>query len=104
MTIIRSGAVLPVQVRTARKRHVCNDCPVPIEPGERYELSATPPHRLDVWDSGRWLTWRAHYPRHDGGRFLRGCAVAAAYAEKAEREKAEAQLCPVSVREPYGRT
>jgi hypothetical protein len=84
-TITRPGAVLPVEVRTARKQHACNDCPVPIEPGTRYELSVSPPHRIPEFDVERWVTWRTHYPRHDGLRFLPGCAVAAAYREKAAR-------------------
>lgn len=84
-TISRSGAILPVEVRTARKRHVCDDCGEPIEPGDRYELSATPPHRIDVYDVDRWLIWRTHYPRHDGRFFLRGCDEAAAYREHADR-------------------
>jgi hypothetical protein len=87
-TITRSDSVLPVKVRIARRQHVCNDCPVPIEPGDRYELSVTPPHRLDVYDVAAWLTWRTHYPRHDGSRFLPGCAEAAAYREQAAREAA----------------
>lgn len=76
--IMRSGAVLPVQVRTARKRYQCNDCPLPIEPGQRYELAVSPPHRIDVYDVDRWVTWRTHYPRHDGREFLPGCQDAAA--------------------------
>lgn len=85
-TITRPGAILPVQVRTARKEHACNDCDVPIRPGERYELSCTPPYRLDVMQVPGWLTWRTHYPRHDGRRHLAGCDEAAAYQEKARRE------------------
>ena len=85
-TIIRPGAVLPVEIRTARKRHDCNDCDWPIEPGDRYELSVSPPHRIQDYDVACWLTWRTHHPRHDGHRFLPGCDEAAAYREKAERE------------------
>jgi hypothetical protein len=85
-TTTRPGSVLPVEIRTARKRRTCNDCLLPIEPGDRYELSVTPPHRLDVYDVDRWLTWRCHYPRHDGDRFQAGCAEAAAYRERAARE------------------
>jgi hypothetical protein len=81
-TILRPGSVMPVQVRTARTQHACNDCPEPIEPGEKYELSVTPPHRLDMYDVDRWLTWRTHYPRHDGHNFLPGCAAAAHRASK----------------------
>ena len=84
-TIRRSGAVLPVKVRTARTRHRCDDCGQPIEPGEHYELSVTPPHRIAEMDVDRWLAWRSHYPRHDGGRHLFGCDLAAAYREKAVR-------------------
>jgi hypothetical protein len=78
--------VIPVQIRTARKRHICNDCEQPIEPGEKYELAVFPPHRVQEYDVDRWLTWRTHYPRHDGQRFLIGCDLSAAYREKAERE------------------
>lgn len=78
VTIKRPGAILPVEVRTARKHHTCNDCPVPIEPGDRYELSVSPPHRVQKYNVPCWLTWRTHYPRHDGNRFLPGCAEAAA--------------------------
>ena len=88
-TITRPGAVMPVQVRTARTQHPCNDCPEPIMPGDRYELSVSPPHRVQEWDSPNWLTWRTHYPRHDGQAFLPGCAAAAAYHEQAVREQLE---------------
>ena len=84
-TITRPGAVMPVHVRTARTQHPCNDCPEPIMPGDRYELSSTPPHRISEYDVPCWLTWRTHYPRHDGHRFLPGCDEAAAYRENAER-------------------
>jgi hypothetical protein len=89
-TIIRPGSVLPVKVRTARTRHICDDCHELIEPDERYELSTAPPHSIDVYDVDAWLTWRTHYPRHDGSRFLPGCDEAAAYREKAEREARDA--------------
>ena len=85
-TITRAGAILPVEIRTARKRHTCDDCGEPIEPGDRYELSVSPPHRVQEYNVGRWLTWRTHYPRHDRGEFLPGCAEAAAYRENAARE------------------
>lgn len=85
-TVTRSGTVLPVRILTARKRHTCDDCREPIEPGDKYELSVTPPHRIQEYDVACWLTWRTHYPRHDGSRFLPGCDEAAAYREKAERE------------------
>ena len=76
-TITRHGAVLPVEVRTARKRHACNDCRVPIDPGDKYELCAFPPHSIPEYDTDRWIIWRNHYPRRDGDRFLAGCADAA---------------------------
>lgn len=85
-TIMRLGCVLAVEIRTARKRHACNDCPEPIERGEKYERTAFPPHSADEWDVDRWLVWRTHYPRWEGDRFLLGCALAAAYREKASRE------------------
>src|ERR1035441_862798 len=87
-TITRAGAVLPVEIRTARKRHSCNDCPEPIMPGDRHELSVTPPHQLREYCVPRWLKYRTHYPRHDGHRFLPGCAEVAAYRENDERESA----------------
>ena len=78
--------IVPVKIRTARKQHSCDDCPEPIMPGDKYELHVTPPHRLDVWDSDHWLTYRTHWPRRpDPQRFLLGCAEAAAYREQAER-------------------
>jgi hypothetical protein len=83
--IIRPGAVLPVKVRTARTRHACDDCGGPIEPGDRYELSVAPPHRIQEYDVPVWLAWRTHFPRHDGHRFLPGCDLAAAYREEAAR-------------------
>jgi hypothetical protein len=82
--------IIPVKVRTARKQHTCDDCREPIEPRERYELRVTPPHRLDVYDVPHWLTWRTHYPRHDGRTFLLGCDLSAAYREQAVREQLEA--------------
>ena len=85
-TVIRDGAVLPVKLRIARTRHVCNDCPEPIEPGDQYEVAVYPPHSVQEYDVDRWVTWRNHYPRHDGHRFLLGCDLAAAYHEKARRE------------------
>jgi hypothetical protein len=89
-TIIRPYSVMPVHIRTARTQHLCSDCEKPIEPGDKYELSVTPPHRIQEYDVDRWLTWRTHYPRHDGLNFLPGCAEAAAYREQAEREARDA--------------
>jgi hypothetical protein len=89
-TIIRPGSILPVRVRTARTGHTCDDCGQPIEPGDQYELSVAPPHRIAEMDVDCWLTWRTHYPRHDGDRFLWGCDLAAAYREKAVRAQLEA--------------
>ena len=86
-TAARDGAVLPVKVLTARKRHRCDDCKQPIEAGDRYELSVSPPHRIQEYDVGCWLTYRTHHPRHDQAVFLLGCDLAAACREKAEREK-----------------
>jgi hypothetical protein len=77
---------IPVKIRTARRAHACNDCPEPIEPGEKYELAVWPPHRVQEYDVPRWVTWRTHYPRHDGRNFLFGCAMSAAYRENAGRE------------------
>ena len=99
-TITRDGAVLPVKVRTARTCHVCDDCAGPIEPGDQYELSVTPPHRIGEMDVDCWLTWRTHYPRHDGDRFLPGCDLAAAYREKAVREQLGAQSKTSTKEEP----
>lgn len=82
---------VPVRVRTARKQHQCDDCCEPIEPGDKYELCVTPPHREECMDSAHWLTWRSHYPRTGpAGEHLLGCDLAAAYREKAERESAGA--------------
>lgn len=88
-TVTRSGEILPVQVRTARKQHPCSDCGLPILPGDKYELAVYPPHSVQEYDVDRWLTWRTHYPRHDGHRFLVGCDLSAAYEEKAVREQLE---------------
>jgi hypothetical protein len=90
-TITRPGAILPVEVRMARKPHDCNDCGGPIQPGDKYELSASPPHRIEEYDLDHWLIWRTHYPRFDDRRFLPGCDEAAAYRERDERA-ATAQL------------
>ncbi len=86
-TVERDGAILPTRVRTARKQHACSDCGKPIEPAEKYELTVYPPHSVQEWDVDHWLTWRTHYPRHDGHRFLLGCDLSAAYREKAMREQ-----------------
>lgn len=39
--------------RTARKRHRCEFCREPIEPGERYVSAALPPN-TDVGNVGWW--------------------------------------------------
>jgi hypothetical protein len=81
-----ADTIIPVKVRTARKQHACDECPVPIMPGDKYEFHVTPPHRLDFYDVDRWLTYRAHWPRNGAaGWFLFGCIEAAAYREQAER-------------------
>jgi len=83
---------VPVKIRTARKRHACDDCGQPVEPGDRYELAVTPPNRDENAPRDRWLAWRSHWPR--GGRkrtHLLGCDEAAAYRERAEREEADAR-------------
>jgi hypothetical protein len=74
---------MPIHVRTARKTHICDDCNKPIEPGDKYEHSVTPPHRIQEYDVDRWLTWRCHYPRHDGHEYLPGCVAAATRREQA---------------------
>ena len=79
---------IPVQIRTARKLHACDDCSQPIAPGEKYELLVVPPHRMPEYDVPRWLRWRTHYPRHDGMNFLIGCAMSAAYREQSARGSA----------------
>lgn len=76
-TTTRPGSVLPVEIRTARKQCVCDDCCEVIEPRTKYELSTTPPHRMSEYDVDRWLTWRSHHPRHRGHAFLPGCRAAA---------------------------
>ena len=81
--------IIPVKIRTARKRHVCDDCQEWIEPGEKYELTVWPPHRMDYMDVDNWLTWKCHWPRNTtAGSFLLGCATSAAYREHAEQEAA----------------
>ena len=82
---LMAETIVPVKIRTARKQHACDDCPEPIMPGDKYELSATPPHRISEYDVPRWLTWRTHYPRHAEHRFLPGCDEAAAYRENQRR-------------------
>lgn len=104
-TLTRPGSVLPVQIRTARIAHVCNDCHGLIEPGDRYELSVSPPRRIPEYDVAAWLSWRTHYPREAGAhasyRFLPGCDEAAAYREKelreAEREASAAGCAHVAI-------
>jgi hypothetical protein len=77
------GALMTV--RTARKRHRCWRCSVPIEPGERYEDWRVPPWRAGNESPG-W--WRGKQHRDDDypSGFL--CAEAAAYWERAARESA----------------
>jgi hypothetical protein len=86
-TLKREGDVLP-EVRTARTRHTCDDCGHPIEPGDQYELSVSPPHSVSEYDVDHWLTWRSHYPR-EGLVFLFGCVLTMAYREKLIREQLE---------------
>ena len=50
-----TAAVHVATVRRARKRHVCDECPAAIEPGERYE------HVRGLWD-GFWDTNRTCLP------------------------------------------
>ena len=50
-TVTRDGAVLPVQVRAARKQHPCNDCDLPILPGDKYELAV---YRRTASTFGTW--------------------------------------------------
>lgn len=77
---------IPSVIRTARKAHACNDCGQQIEPGERYELTVFPPHRIPEYDVGRWLTHRSHHPRFGPlGQYLLGCDMSAAYREEAAR-------------------
>ena len=79
---------VPVKVRTARKTYDCDDCLLPIEPGDKYQLWVSPPNRDEYGPRDRWLTWRSHYPRSGGTRaHLLGCDMAAAYRENAAREE-----------------
>jgi hypothetical protein len=66
--------IIQPAIRVARKQHKCDDCGAVIGPGTAYELRVIPPHRLPEYDVDRWLTWRTHWPRHDGQSFLPGCA------------------------------
>lgn len=82
---------IPSEIRTARRQHDCNDCGQPIEPGEKYEHTAFPPHRISEYDVDHWLTWRNHFPRFGSqGQFLFGCDMSAAYKERCAREAVSA--------------
>jgi len=78
---------IPVKVRTARQQHQCENyprCSVLIEPGEKYEI-----HAMVPWSDGNesqyWRTFKVHL---GGSGIGLGCHEAAAYAEKAARERA----------------
>lgn len=78
--VVVDGALLTI--RTARKRHWCEQGRHWIEPGERYEDWRVPPWRGGN-ESPRW--W--HAQRHDGTDYPYGwaCAEAEAYRERARR-------------------
>ena len=82
-TVTSDGALLTI--RTARRRHRCGRCNVPIEPGERYEDWRVPPWRggneSDLWWRGK-QHWDGDYP-HGWA-----CAEAAAHREHAARRAA----------------
>jgi hypothetical protein len=79
---------IPVRIRTARKRHRCDDylCKGWIEPGERYEDHRLPPGDIDVGNT-HWIRHKVHAPRWPE-RGPDGCALAGAYQERARREAA----------------
>lgn len=49
------------RTHTARRRHRCDLCRRPIEPGQRYDrFTATPDD--DIWSTGRWTSLKHHHP------------------------------------------
>jgi hypothetical protein len=48
-------------ILTCRKERPCSGCDMPIRPGQRYVLTAIPPHDPD-YENPRWLRYAHHYP------------------------------------------
>src|SRR5580704_1292338 len=81
--------IIPIRIRTARKRRRCDGYPcaaVWIEPGERYEDHRLPPGNIDIGNT-RWLMHKVHAPRFPSSG-PDGCTLSAAYQENAAREAA----------------